>query len=162
MFQSLAEISYEFDDVAQLLNSAYGFQILLCFGFLFTQLLSEYNIAIDLMVKLLSRKAGLATDIQEWNSLGIAVLMSVILTFVTVCCQLASEEANRTGHLIHTLLLKPDLSRDLILHLHLFSSQVSNLQVKFTTCGFFTINSSMLCGIGGVVCTYLIILHQFR
>jgi hypothetical protein len=148
--------------VAQLLNSAYGFQILLCFAFLFIQLISDYNAAFDLVVKVLSQKAGIATDIQECSSLCHAVLSSVIVTYVTVSCHLASEEANRTGHVVHTLLLKPDLSRDLILQLQLFSSQVSNLRVKFTTCGFFTINASFLCGIGGVVCTYLIILYQFR
>jgi hypothetical protein len=160
--KALQEYHMNLYDVAQLLNCAYGFQILLCFGFLFIQLILVYNIAIDLVVKMLSQKAGIATDIQEWSSLCSALLLSVILTFVTVSCELACEEANRTGHLIHTLLLKPDLSRDLILQLQLFSSQVSNLRVNFTTCGFFTINASLICGIGGVVCTYLIILYQFR
>lgn len=149
-------------DAVQLLNSAYGFQILFCLAFLFIQLILDYNTAIDLVVKVLSQKAGLATDIQECSALCYAVLTSVVVTYVTVSCHLASEEANRTGHLIHTLLLKPDLSRDVILQLQLFSSQVSNLRVKFTTCGFFTIDASLLCGIGGVVCTYLIILYQFR
>jgi hypothetical protein len=149
-------------DVVQLLNSAYGFQILLCFTFSFIQLILVYSVAIDLVVKTLSVKAGIATDIQEWSSLCSAVLLSVILTFVTVSCELASEEANQTGHLVHTVLVKPDLSRDLILQLQLFSCQVSNLRVKFTACGFFNINASLLLGIGGVVCTYLIILHQFR
>jgi hypothetical protein len=149
-------------DVVQLLNSAYGFQILLCFAFIFIQLILDYNIAIDLVVKVVSQKAGLATDIQECSSLCYAVLSSVIVTYVTVSCHLASEEASKTGHLVHTLLLKPDLNRDVILQLQLFSSQVSNLRVRFTTCGFFTINASLLCGIGGVVCTYLIILCQFR
>jgi hypothetical protein len=151
-----------FYDVAQLLNSVYGFQILLCFAFLFIQLILQYNIAIDLVVKVVSQKAGIATDIQECSCLFHAVLTSAIVTYVTVSCHLASEEANRTGHVVHTLLLKPDLSRDVILQLQLFSSQASNLRVKFTTCGFFTINASLLCGIGGVVCTYLIILYQFR
>jgi hypothetical protein len=160
--KALQEYHMHLYDVAQLLNSAYGFQMLLCFGFLFTELILDYNMAIDLLVKTLSVRAGIATDIQEWSSLCTGVLFSVILTFVTVSCELASEEANRTGHLVHTVLLKPDLSRDLILQLQLFSSQVSNLRVKFTACGFFTINRSLLCGIGGVLCTYLIILHQFR
>ena len=149
-------------DVAQLLNSAYGFQILLCFTFLFLQLILNYNVAFDIVVKVLSQKAGIATDIQEFSCLFHAILSSVIVTYVTVSCHLASEEANRTGHVVHTLLLKSDLNRDVILQLQLFSSQVSKLRVKFTTCGFFTINASLLCGIGGVVCTYLIILYQFR
>jgi hypothetical protein len=160
--KSLQEFHMHLYEVVQLLNSAYGFQILLCFAYLFLQLILDYNIAIDLMVKLLSKKGGIATDIQEYTSLCSAVLMSVIITYVTVSCHLACEEANRTGHLVHTLLLKPDLSRDVILQLQLFASQLTNLRVKFTTCGFFTINASLLCGIGGVVCTYLIILHQFR
>jgi gustatory receptor len=160
--KALQEYHMHLYDVVQLLNSAYGFQVLFCFGFIFIQLITYYNIAIDLVVKMLSRKAGIATDIQEWSSLCTGVLFSVILTFVTVSCEQANEEANRTGHLVHTVLLKPDLSRDLIQQLQLFSSQVSNLRVKFTACGFFTINSSLICGIGGVVCTYLIILHQFR
>jgi hypothetical protein len=126
------------------------------------QLIFDYNMAVDLVVKMVSRKDGIATDIQEWCAVCTGVFWSVILTFVTVSCGLASEEANRTGHLLHTFLAKPDLSRDLKLQLQLFSSQVFNLRVKFTTCGIFTINASLICGIGGVVCTYLIILHQFR
>jgi hypothetical protein len=160
--KALQEYHMHLYDLVQLLNSAYAFQMLLCLGFLFTQLILVYNMAIDLVVKMLSPKAEMATDIQEWNCLGTGVFLSVILTCVTVSCELACEEANRTGHLVHTLLLKPDLSRDLILQLQLFSSQVSNLRVKFTACGFFSINTSLICGIGGVVCTYLIILHQFR
>jgi hypothetical protein len=160
--KALQEYHMHLCDVAHLLNSAYGFQMLLCFGFIFIQIITDYNIAIDLVVKMLSRKAGIATDIQEWSSLCTGVFFSVILTFVTLSCELAFKEANLTGHLVHTVLLKPDLSRDLILQLQLFSCQVFNLRVKFTACGFFIINSSLLCGIGGVVCTYLIILHQFR
>jgi hypothetical protein len=160
--KALQEYHMHLYDVSQLLSSAYGFQILLCLASLFMQLIFQYNIAIDLAVRVLSQKAGIATVAQECSSLYQAVFSSVILTYLTVSCHLASEESNRTGHLVHTLLLKPDLSRDVILQLQLFSSQVSNLRVKFTTCGFFTINTSLLCGIGGVVCTYLIILYQFR
>jgi len=160
--KTLQEDHMNLYDVAQLMNSAYGFQILLCLTSLFMQLILQYNIAIDLVVKLLSQKVGMVTDIEEYSSLCHALLVSVILTYLTVFCHLASEESNSTRHLVHTLLLKQDLSRDVILQLQLFSSQVSNLRVKFTTCGFFTINTSFLCGIGGVVCTYLIILYQFR
>jgi hypothetical protein len=149
-------------DVAQLLNSAYGFQMLLCFAFLFIQLILNYNVTTELVVKVLSQKTGIATVIQGCSGLCHALLSSVIVTYVTISCHLASEEANRTGHVVHTLLLQPDLSHDVIMQLQLFSSQVSNLRVKFTTCGFFIINASLLCGIGGVVCTYLIILYQFR
>jgi hypothetical protein len=160
--KTLQEYHMHLYDVAQLLNSAYGFQILLCLASLFMQLILQYNIAIDLVVRMICQKDGIATDAQEYSCVCHAVLSSVILTYVTVSCHLASEESNRTGHLVHTLLLKPDLSRDVILQLQLFSSQVSHLRVKFTACGFFTINASLLCGIGGVVCTYLIILYQFR
>jgi gustatory receptor len=160
--KALQEYHMHLYDVAQLLNSAYGFQILLCFAFLFIQLILVYSVAIDLVVTVLSGKAGIATDIQEWSALFSAVLLSVILTFVTVSCELASEEAKTTGHMVQTVLLKSDFSRDLIMQLHLFSSQALNLRVKFTACGFFTINASLLLSIGGVVCTYLIILYQFR
>jgi hypothetical protein len=160
--KALQEYHMHLYDVTQLVNSAYGIQILFCFASLFIHLILQYNVAIDLVTKVLSQKAGIATDIQEYSCLCHAVLSSVLVTYVAVSCQLASEEADRTGQLVHTLLLKPDISREVIEQLQLFSSQVSNLRVKFTTCGFFTINASLLCGIGGVVCTYLIIFYQFR
>ena len=77
-------------DVAQLLNSGYGYQILLCFAFLFMQLILDYNVTIDLVAKVLSQKAGIATDIQGCSSLCHAVLSSAILTYVTISCHLAS------------------------------------------------------------------------
>lgn len=149
-------------DVSQLLNSTYGFQILLCICLLFVDHILRYNFVIDLMYKAISRKDGIATDMQEYSSLCLALTSSAALIFLTISCHLASEEANSSQQLVHKLLLKPDMNRDLIVQLQLFSSQVSNLKVKFTTCGFFTINASLLYGTAGVVCTYLIILHQFR
>jgi hypothetical protein len=160
--KALKDRHIELLDASQLLNSTYGFQILLCFALIFVEHILFYNFVIDLMLKALSRTEEIATDVQEYASLCQAFVSSLILIVLTVSCHLASEEANRSQLLVHKLLVRSDLSSDVTVQLQLFSSQVSNLRVKFTASGFFVINASLLCGIAGVICTYLIILYQFK
>ncbi|KDR24258.1 putative gustatory receptor 28b [Zootermopsis nevadensis] len=160
--KALREDHLDLFELSQLLNSKYGFQILICFSLIFFQHILNYNFVIDLMLKLLSGKDGIATDVQEYASLCMAILSSVALIFLTVSCHMASVEANSSQLLVHKLLLSKDLSSDVTVQLQLFSSQVSNLKVKFKICGLFTINASLLSTIAGVICTYLIILYQFK
>lgn len=160
--KALKEHHIDLFELSQLLNSTYGFQILLCFALIFIEHILSYNFVIDLMLKLLTRREGIATDVQECASLCLALISSLTLIFLTVTCHLASQEANRSQLLAHKLLLMSDLSSDVTVQLQQFSSQVSNLKVKFTSCGFFTIDASLLYATSGVICTYLIILYQFK
>jgi hypothetical protein len=149
-------------ELSQLLNSTFGYQILLCFSLIFFNILSSYNCVIDLMLKLLSRKEGIATDVQESSMVCMALISSLTLILLTSSCHMASEEASKSQLLVHKLLLRSDLSNDVTAQLQQFSSQVSNLKVKFTICGFFAINAKLLCNTVGVICTYLIVLYQFK
>jgi hypothetical protein len=160
--KALTEHHMDLFDAAQLLNSAYGFQILLSFSLIFTDHVLSYNFVIDLVFKVLRRREGIVTDGQELSSLFMALISTLTLIFVTLSCHVASEEAKKSQLLVHKLLLGSELSPDATAQLQLFSSQVSNLKVKFTTCGFFTINASLLYATAGVICTYLIILYQFK
>jgi hypothetical protein len=160
--RALKEHHMDLFEEAQLINSTYGFQILLSFALIFVENILGYSFVIDLMLKILSQKEGIATDVQKSSSLFMALISSLTLISLTVSCHLAGEEANRSQLLTHRLFLRSDLGSDMILQLQLFSSKVSSLGVTFTACGFFTINTSLLYATAGVICTYLIILYQFR
>ncbi|XP_023704213.2 putative gustatory receptor 28a [Cryptotermes secundus] len=71
------------------------------------------------------------------------------------------QQANHTAVLVHKLITK---TRDSGLReeLRLFSLQLLHRKVKFTACGFFPLDFTLLYSIVGAVTTYLVILIQFR
>ncbi|KAJ9591819.1 hypothetical protein L9F63_001636 [Diploptera punctata] len=70
-------------------------------------------------------------------------------------------QANRTGVLVHKLMTKTSNSH-VREELELFSMQLLHSKVRFTACGFFPLDFTLLYSIVGAVTTYLVILIQFQ
>jgi hypothetical protein len=87
-----------------------------------------------------------------------------LLTFIwlTICCHSTADEMQDTIVCIQKLLLHPNRifwSTEDLRHL---SSQLKNLKVEFSVCGFFTLNLQLLCGSVGAIITYIFVLNQFK
>ncbi|KAJ3637026.1 hypothetical protein MTP99_000514 [Tenebrio molitor] len=97
----------------------------------------------------------------NWNYLLYTVLSAVnfIICSVVVCdvCYSTVEEANKSGELIHKIDTE---DRDMIDAIEMFSLQITNSRVEFSTAGFFPINYTLVFSIIGGVTTYIIILIQ--
>ncbi|KAJ4435572.1 hypothetical protein ANN_18188 [Periplaneta americana] len=149
-------------NISQLINSAYGFQILLCIMRIFICQTTSYYFVIDFATSELSHDRSVATSAQGLLGACFGLSTSVKLILITLSCHLAREEANRTVFLLHKLVLREDLGKDFNKEVKKFISQVSNLKTIFTACDFFTIDMALLYATVGVTCTYLIIFHQFK
>ena len=75
---------------------------------------------------------------------------------------MAGEEARRTGPVVHKLLLRQTLLRDISTELQLFSIQLLSNKVEFSAAGFFPVNLSLVYSMVGAATTYIIILLQFK
>lgn len=151
-------------DATQLINSVYGFLILLLFvraaGGLVTNIYHLVSITLsDVTVR----------EIENWNSpLHIGSLVAWILTFLstiivmTVTCQRVMLECKKIDDIIQKLLLQQSLRYDMLQQLKLFSDQITKNQIEFSALCFFKVDMSLLFTILTSVTSYIIVLVQFK
>jgi hypothetical protein len=81
---------------------------------------------------------------------------------LTICCHSTADEVQDTLVCIQKLLLNPNRLFWSTADLKRLSSQLKNLKVEFSVCGFFTINLQLLCGSVGIIITYIFVLNEFN
>ncbi|KDR19847.1 hypothetical protein L798_05913 [Zootermopsis nevadensis] len=153
----------ELMDICDLVNSCYGFSILLLFAYYFTSLLSS---VFYVMQKVVSLDITSETDPDVIRGLvsssfwALVYFLKVVVT--TVVCTEASAAARNTGRIVHSILLQ-DVSQNVITELKLFSLQLlGNSSELFTAFKFFEINLTFLYNFVGSTAMYLIILIQLK
>lgn len=92
----------------------------------------------------------------------LCVLSLCFLAAITVPCGMTTDEANRSSVLVQKLLLRRDISERSTRELDRFYTQLSSMGVKFTACGFFSLDTPMLFGIVGAICTNVIVISQLK
>lgn len=151
-------------DATQLINSVYGFLILLLFvraaGGLVTNIYHLVTITLSDIVVL---------EIEDWGSpLHIGSLAAWILIFLstiivmTVTCQRVMLECKKIDDIIQKLLLQQSLRYDMLQQLKLFSDQITKNQIEFSALCFFKVDMSLLFTILTSVTSYIIVLVQFK
>jgi gustatory receptor len=154
-------------DITELTNKIYGYQILFEVAYNFVSLVSYLYYALEILTN--EKKAG-DRNMREESSIMLEVASSlcwvtqnmVRALAITASCFSASDEARRTGTVVHKLLLRQRLKGDTSAELQLFSSQLMSNKVEFTAAGFFTVNLSLVYSMVGAATTYIIILLQFN
>lgn len=103
---------------------------------------------------------------SKWNMLAVFLMWATInlskLIAVTASCDAASEQANHAAVLVQKLLVVQSLHPETTAELQVFSQQLLHRKVRFTACGFFPIDFTLLYNMAGSVTTYLIILLQYN
>ncbi|PNF32654.1 hypothetical protein B7P43_G15058 [Cryptotermes secundus] len=151
-------------DATQLINSVYGFLILLLFvraaGGLITNIYHLVSITLSGVVVL---------GIENWDSpLHVGSLVAWILIFLstiivmTVMCQRVMSECKKIDDIIQKLLLQQSLRYDMLQQLKLFSVQITKNQIEFSAFCFFKVDMSLLFTILTSVTSYIIVLVQFK
>ncbi|KAJ9588175.1 hypothetical protein L9F63_018439, partial [Diploptera punctata] len=146
-------------DAANLINSCYGMSLLSELTFLFVALIQ--NIYYTLVIILQFDSLNIKTSVGETVSILICWIILRLLKMVCIAtsCQMASEEANRTGRLVRNLLLRDYANTNC---LEKFSHQLLHYRLQFSASGFFTLDYTYLYSVAGAITTYLIILLQFN
>ncbi|KAJ9599874.1 hypothetical protein L9F63_009821 [Diploptera punctata] len=133
-FQLLRVAQESLCDICSIINDMYGFQILLFFITIFTELTSNFYYQILCIASFYGENSLMILP-------SIWTMFYFTLIFVsTVVCHLASEEGNRSGVLLHRLLLIPELHSETVSEIKLFLHQVKYRKIKFTAWDIFTIN----------------------
>jgi hypothetical protein len=152
----------ELYDVLHANSKAYGILILLNVISIFTKTVP----AIYLGVVFLTSASFNRENIDVYFK-GISFFCQSsfdLLTFIwlTICCHSTADEVQDTIVCIQKLLLHPNRPFWSTADLRRLSSQLKNLKVEFSVCGFFTLNLQMISGSVGVMITYILVLNQLN
>jgi hypothetical protein len=145
-------------DICVLINSMYGFQLLLELGVATVELtLSSYLMLATIR----------GTHVVEAEAVGkfICLMTAWLLLYafklisITAPCHSASTEAEKTVVLVQKLLLS-GFEQNTKAELQLFSQQLLHRKIIFTAFGFLKLDYSLLLTVIGGVITYVVIAMQ--
>ncbi|XP_044746570.1 putative gustatory receptor 2a [Coccinella septempunctata] len=133
-----------------LTNETFGLKTVVFFGFAFMVIVMQVFLSCQLFKR----------EIQ-WKFLleYLLAVASYSYTVYKICniCEYTVREAKRSGLLIHQIETEDFDMRD---EIEMFSLQIANENIEFSSGGFFPIDYSLLFSIIGGVTTYIIILIQ--
>jgi gustatory receptor len=151
-------------DATQLVNSVYGFLLLLLFvrasGGLITNI--YHLVAITL-------SGEVVQDIENWNApshigslvVWILIFLSTVI-LMAVSCQMVMLESKKIDDIIQKLLLQQSLRYDILQQLKLFSDQIAKNRIEFSAFSCFKVDTYLLFTILTSVISYIIVLVQFK
>jgi len=90
------------------------------------------------------------------------VVCVLILLLIVLSCQTTTEECNKAQIQVEKLMLCAGLGSETLNELRILSLQLNNMKVYFTAGGFFTLDLPFVHSFVAVICTYLVILAQFK
>ncbi|KAL1397620.1 hypothetical protein pipiens_009623 [Culex pipiens pipiens] len=145
--------------LAQRLNKAYSYQMLIIFTLISILILNQFYF----LSTSVNRYARYSVDVS--SRLSVAVLFMCILNFheaykVADVCEQAIEESRATADILHkfnALNINPELKKNI----ELFLIQLLHHPLKFTACGMFSLDYTVIFSIITSTASYLIILMQF-
>ncbi|XP_069700814.1 putative gustatory receptor 28b [Periplaneta americana] len=145
-----------------LVNSIYGFQILLLFIRTSIALVTNIHAFIRSFTEPFP-EASLVNTGSYLASLPLWIVTFLgMLIAMTVSCQMTSLESKKLNDRVQKALLKNTLTNEMQQQLQLYSSQISSNRIEFTAFWFFTVDLSLLCTILASATTYIVILVQFK
>jgi hypothetical protein len=80
--------------------------------------------------------------------------------WLAMCCHTTTDEIQETLVCVQKLLLYPNGLSWSTADLNRLSSQIINLKVEFSVCGFFSLNLQFFCGTVGFVFSYIFVINQ--
>lgn len=162
---TLRQIYDHIYDATQLINSTYGFLILL----LFLRAAAGLVTNIYHLTSITTKSEHVTPKYENWGSpehLGSLVTWIMIflgtVIWMTVTCQMTMLESMRIGDIIQKLLLQQPFRHDMLQQLKLFSDQIAKNQIEFSAVWLFKVDVSVLCTILTSVTAYIIVLLQFQ
>jgi len=157
--RSARELYDDLCDISVLINSMYGFQILLELGVTTAELTLSSYLMLATILGILTVEADTSARficlMAAW-----LVLYFIKLISITALCQSATSEVENTVMLVQKLLLA-GFDQNSMAELQLFSHQLLHRKMTFTAFGFLKLDYSLLLTITGGVTTYVVIALQY-
>ena len=151
----LRRIYYRLYECVKMINFMYGLPILIHIFRSATGLISELYDVGTLF--------GVRTEINFTVSVIIwTIFLSGTIISLTVICDVAASKTKDIAHKLQALLLKENVSSEMMEQLKLFCHQMSNDRIVFTAAGLFDVNLSFLCTFLTSITTYIVVLIQLK
>jgi hypothetical protein len=158
--RSARELYDDLCDITVLINSMYGFQILLELGVT----TAEMTLTTYLMLATIQGRHAVEADM---SGRFICLMSAWLLLYafkmisITAPCQTLTNEIEKTVMLVQKLLLA-GFDQNTMAELQLFSQQLLHRKMNFTAFGFLKLDYSLLLTIIGGAITYVVIALQFN
>jgi hypothetical protein len=158
----LRNIYCQLHEVLWLVNKYYGIPVLLLITSTVVNFVPTFFTGIKLVQNVIKGERELLNCIMMASYFCWCI--SILFTFVWIvsCCHLVTEEAHKLFLCIHKIQIYSNVTQSTISELRTFISQLKDMKVEFSVCGLFALNLQFLCGILGVVTTYVTVLFQLK
>ena len=145
-------------DVSKLILSIYGFLMLLEITSNLLFFVSNTFSALNILINY-EEKAHVEFTVVYfgWSFISLVKIMVIV-----VPCHKISRERESCVDRVQKLLLLRDLPEDAFTQLQLFADQLEYQKLKFSACGFFQLDLSLLNDIMTAAATYIIVLVQTK
>jgi hypothetical protein len=157
--RSARELYDDLCDICVLINSMYGFRILLGLAVATAELTLTSFLMLAAILGILAEQAdttvGFICLMTAW-----LLLYAFKLISITAPCQSATSEVENTITLVQKLLLA-EFDQNTIAELQLFSEQLLHRKINFTAFGFLKLDYSLLLTVIGGCLTYVVLAVQF-
>ncbi|XP_043525370.1 putative gustatory receptor 28a [Frieseomelitta varia] len=153
----IRDIHDQLYDISNEISRIYSLPTLVALPFTFYVLL--YNVYY--LFELIAVQNVAANFLILINSLLWIICILYPLGLLTFKITKATNEIQKTGNLVHTL-LKYTIDRQIKEELEQFSLQLLHRKIKFTANGYFTLDNMFFKSILSTVITYMVILLQFQ
>jgi hypothetical protein len=151
-------------EVAQTVNSDYGFQILSEISYAFISFVMFSFVAVEAKndPTLADCDDGSFSCVRVLTDLFISCFCIMKVLIIAASCHAVSSEISTTSKIVQKLLSPRHMSADTLAELQLFSQQLLNTDPRFTAFGFFELNLNLLCSLLGTATTYIVVLLQLK
>ncbi|KAJ9599885.1 hypothetical protein L9F63_009832 [Diploptera punctata] len=151
---------YALHNISDEVNKVFGFQILFFMLSFFISITNNIYYSLYFMLNESSEVRGsLLVTVEQ---LFWIMVMAVELIAITVVCHMTSGEAMRTGIVLRNVLLYEPLNTMLSTEIQVFLEQIQNRPLRYSACGLFNIDLTLLSSFIGAVATYVIVLIQMH
>jgi hypothetical protein len=145
-------IHSQLHDVAVLINSTYGFSLLLSTVWELISIISAANCLIEV------NNADSEVDVI------LVVMMSTsflaLITILAVSGSLAVNECSHSPVIMQKVMLRDDTDSDVVKELERMFTRFKVMKIEFSACEMYKIDLSFISGIIGVTLSYLILFSQ--
>jgi hypothetical protein len=160
--RELRKMYSQLHDVLLHVNKCFGVPILLVIITIIITFIPSIYLSLFLLKDIIINQYGL--DIYFKLAFLLFWCISVFSMYVWLisCCHMVTEEVNRVLLYVHKIQLCPNVTHGTIVELGSFTSQLRDVTVVFSVCGFFTLDLQFLCATFGFIVTYILVLFQLN
>jgi hypothetical protein len=144
--------------ISEYINDLYGLKILAIMTCLLVIITSHIILFLD-SVMLLSPTDDTLEDFKLASSNFLWLVLNIgVFAISPVSCQLALQAADRTAFLVQQCLLIEGIGDDFRSELQAFAIQILSKKLRFSSCGVFDLDTTLLLSASSTAATYTVIL----